>query len=81
MPRAATRRSSGSFAKARLVVTSRRSQHRGGPALDDRRKIGAEISVLSRHLEIEERLVTEDGALAGFGEDDELVAEIAADRS
>ena len=52
-----------------------------GPALDDRREVGAEIGVLARHVELEESAVAEDGALAGLGEDDEFVAEVAADRA
>ena len=67
--------------EGRLVVLLVGRRVGRGPALDDRREVGAEIRVLARHLEVEERLVAEDGALAGVGEDDEFVAEVAADRA
>ena len=66
----------------RVVLLGGRGVERG-PFVDDRLQAGdvVEIHVLAGHREIEIVAVAEDLALAGLGEDDELVGEIAADRA
>ncbi len=51
-----------------------------GEGVDDRRQIAVIVDVGAGRRERDEILVAVDLALAGLGEDDELVAEIAADR-
>src|SRR5690606_6471500 len=51
------------------------------PVVHDRRQVAAEIGVLARNGLVEQITVTEYGALAGIGQDDEFVAEITADRA
>ena len=53
-----------------------------GPALDDAADLGivGEVGVGARHRQLEIVAMTEHLALAGIGQDDEFMAEIAADR-
>ncbi len=66
-----------------LVVLLVRGGVERGPGVDDGLQRGGivEIRVLRRRRETEIVLVAEDLALAGVGEDDEFVAEVAADRA
>ena len=45
-----------------------------GPALDHRLEIAVIVEVVAEHVEAQEILVAEHRALAGVGQDDELVA-------
>jgi hypothetical protein len=60
-----------------MLVVGRRIER--GPALHDRTEVAVEIGISRRDRAVDEVLVAEHLALAGVGEDDELVAEVAAD--
>ena len=49
--------------------------------LDHRHEIGIEIKIETRRTERQQFAVAEHGAFAGVGEDDEFVAQVAADRT
>ena len=51
------------------------------PLPDDRGEVGVVVDVLAGHRKIEHVAVAVDAGFAGLGEHDELVAEVAADRS
>ena len=81
--RAPTRRSAPASRPRPPRRASRRSRHRASSSRrrcrpsSRRRKVG----VLAGHRQVEEVAVAEDLALAGLGQDDEFVAEVAADRA
>ena len=82
MPRLCTCLSAGHFAlEARGVVDVFGRGIERGPLLDDRRQIAVVIDVVAGHRQIEKVAVAEHSGLAGLGQHDEFVAEIAADRA
>ena len=83
MPRAEIRAAGSSRSNAACVVLVRGRRVERGPLVDDRlHRLGAvEVDILGRRLEREIVAVAEHLALAGRGENDELVAEVAADRA
>src|SRR3546814_5518488 len=52
-----------------------------GPAIHHRLQVGIVVDVWCKHVEFEEIAVAVDLALAGFSQNDEFVAVVAADRA
>ena len=81
MPRAAQPLAFRDLLERRLVVllVGRGVERR--PFVDQRLQVGGVVDLAAEDVLVDQPLVAEHGALAGVGQDDELVAEVAADRA
>jgi hypothetical protein len=71
----------GDLLERRLVVHLVGRGVERGPFVDDRLQVLLVVDPAAQDVLVDQPLVAEHGALAGLGQHDELVAEVAADRT